>query len=389
MTWFRLIAQELRLALGDTSCRLVLVGSVFIYAFFYPYPYSPEVQNNVPVVVVDEDQTSLSRQLIRMVDAGDRSRVTRRATSFDDAKILCENGEVQAILLIPNDFEKMVLKGGKAQLSLWIDATCFFTYRQVTTGLVTTVRTLSAGIEIKRFRAHGMNEEAAMAAMDPLPLQMIQLFNPSGGYGTYVVPMVFVLILHQTLFLGVGMVAGGRREAGDRTWFASSPGLSGAVVMVSAKVAAYLLLYSIHAVVYFGVLHRFYGFVERGAAVDMMIFMGLFLTTVILLALALSSCFRHKENSLFLLLFTSLPVLFFSGISWPVEALPVWLRVPSLLIPGTAGIDGFLRISTMGASLNDVRGDVMVLAGLSLVYFITAVLVFYKNGGNYSAHRYR
>ncbi|WP_300668728.1 ABC transporter permease [Desulfoluna sp.] len=380
MNWFRLIAQELRLALGDTSCRLVLFGSVFIYAFFYPYPYSPEVQNNVPVVVVDQDQTSLSRQLIRMVDAGDRSRVTRRALSFDEAKSLCEKGEVQAILLIPGDFEKRVLKGGKVELSVWIDATCFFTYRQVTTGLLTTVRTLAAGIEIKRFRAKGMSEGAAMAAMDPLPLQVTQLFNPSGGYGTYIVPMVFILILHQTLFLGVGMVAGGRREAGDRSWFVASPGLSGAVSMVSAKVAAYLLLYSIHALFYFGVLHRFYDFVERGAVFDMMIFMGVFLTAVILLALALSACFQHRENSLFMLLFTSLPMVFLSGISWPVESIPSLLRVLSLAIPGTAGIDGFMRIATMGSTLGDVLLDVQVLAGLCLVYFVLATLIFYKNG---------
>lgn len=389
MTWFRLMAQELGLVLGDTSCRLVLAGSVFFYAFFYPYPYSPEVQNNVPVAVVDKDQTSLSRQLIRMVDAGERSRVSRRATSFEEAKRLCQDGTVQGILLIPNDFERRVLKGGKAELSIWLDATCFFTYRQVASGLLATVRTLSAGIEIKRLRAKGMGAEAAMAAMNPLPLQLTQLFNPSGGYGTYVVPMVFVIILHQTLFLGVGMVAGGRREAGDRAWFGVSPGLFGAAEMVSAKVAAYLLLYSVHALFYFGVLPRFYGFVQRGATLDMVIFMGLFLTSVILLALTLSACFRHKENSLFLLLFTSLPVIFLSGISWPEESIPVWLRGLSLAIPGTTGIDGFMRIAMTGSSLGDIMPDVGVLVGLCLVYFVLATLVFYKMGRWGKGNRHR
>jgi ABC-2 type transport system permease protein len=380
MTWFRLIAEELRLALGDSGTRMVLVGSVIIYAFFYPYPYSPEVQTHVPVVVVDEDHSSLSRQLIRMVDTGDTVRVAQRAASFDEATSLCRNGDVQGILLIPKEFENKVLKGAKAEVAIWSDAASFFTYRQVATGLLTTVKTLSAGIEIKRFRAKGMSDGAALAAMEPLPLQTVQLFNAAGGYATYVVPLVFALILQQTLLMGVGMVAGAQKEAGDRRWFSASPGLSGAAVMVSAKLVAYLLLYSGHALVYFGVLYRLYDFVHRGAILEMTIFMGLFLTPVILFSLTLSAVFRHKETSLFLLLFTSMPVIFLSGISWPVEALPSWLRNISLLIPSTAGIDGFLRISTMGASLRDVRADVMILAVLCLAYFITATVVFYING---------
>lgn len=380
MNWFRLVAAELQLALGDSGTRLLLWGSVIIYAFFYPYPYSPEVQTHVPVVVVDQDHSSLSRQLIRMVDTGDRVRVANRASSFEEAKSLCRLGDVQGILLVPEGFQKKVLKGMKAEVAIWSDATSFFTYRQLATGLLTTIKTLSAGIEIKRFRATGMGNEEALSAINPLPLQVVQLFNASGGYATYVVPLVFALILQQTLLMGVGMVAGAQREAGGRQWFSAGPGFSGAVVMVTAKLVAYLLLYSGHALFYFGVLHRFYDFVQRGAALDMALFMGLFLTPVILFALTLSVLFRHKEASLFLLLFTSMPVIFLSGISWPIEALPVWVRTASLAIPSTAGIDGFLRISTMGAGLGDVQANVKILAGLCVVYFMTATLVFYHHG---------
>jgi len=380
MSWFRLIAEELTLVLGDSATRLLLLGSVVLYAFFYPYPYSPEVQTHVPVAVVDLDHSSLSRQLIRMAGAGDRVRVARRTATLAEAKALCKAGEVQGILLVPEGFQGKALKGTKAEVAVWSEALSFFTYRQVATGLLTVARTLSAGIEIKRLRAAGLGEEAAFAAMDPLPLQIVQVFNPAGGYGTYVVPLVFALILQQTLLMGVGMVAGARAEAGDSSWFSAGPGLFGAVSMVTAKLAAYLLLYSIHALAYFGVLHRFYDFVERGAVFEMALMMALFLTAVILFALTLSVLFPHRETSLFVLIGTSMPAIFLSGISWPVEALPSWLRAVSFLIPSTAGIDGFLRISTMGAGLGDVAGDVKVLVGLALVYFITATWVFYKKG---------
>lgn len=379
MRWIRLIADELRLALGDSGTRTLLLGSVILYAFFYPYPYSPELQTHVPVAVVDEDHSSLSRALIRMVDTGDTVRVARQAASFEEARVLCQEGEVHGILLVPAGFERRVLKGAKAEVGVWSDATCFFTYRQVATGLLTVTKTFSAGIEVKRLQASGLNAGEALAAIDPVPLQTVQLFNPSGGYGTYVVPLVFALILQQTLLMGVGMVAGARKEAGDRGWFAASPGLMGAAEMVSAKLAAYLLLYSVHALFYFGVLHRLYAFVERGAVLEMALFMGLFLVPVILFSLTLSALFRHRETSLFLLLCTSMPVIFLSGISWPKEVFPTWLRTLSLMIPSTAGIDGFLRISTMGAHIADLRFQATVLAGLCLLYFATATWLFHKN----------
>lgn len=381
MNWFRLIAGELSLALGDSATRLLLLGSVVLYAFFYPYPYSPEVQDHVPVVVVDLDHTSLSRQLIRMAGAGDRVRVAARAPTLDRAKGLCRSGEVQGIFLVPEGFQGKVLKGAKAEVAVWSEALSFFTYRQVATGLLVASKTLSAGIEMKRLTAAGLSEEAAFSAMEPLPLQTVQLFNPAGGYGTYVVPLVFALILQQTLLMGVGMVAGARSEAGDSSWFSAGPGLLGAVRAVSSKLAAYLLLYSIHALVYFGVLHRFYRFVARGAVCEMAVVMALFLVSVILFALTLSVLFPHRETSLFVLIGTSMPAIFLSGISWPVEVFPLWLRILSYGIPSTAGIDGFLRVSTMGAGLGDVAKDVAILAGLAVVYFFSAVWVFFKKSG--------
>ncbi|VFQ45873.1 ABC transporter permease [Desulfoluna butyratoxydans] len=381
MNWFRLVAGELSLALGDSATRLLLLGSVVLYAFFYPYPYSPEVQDHVPVVVVDLDHTSLSRQLIRMAGAGDRVRVAARAATLDRAKALCRSGEVQGIFLVPEGFQGKVLKGTKAEVAVWSEALSFFTYRQVATGLLSASGTLSAGIEIKRLRAAGLAEEAAFAATEPLPLQTVQLFNPAGGYGTYVVPLVFVLILQQTLLMGVGMVAGARSEAGDSSWFSPGPGLLGAVAAVSSKLVAYLLLYSIHALAYFGVLHRFYRFVARGAVCEMAVVMALFLVSVILFALTLSVLFPHRETSLFVLIGTSMPAIFLSGISWPVEVFPPWLRIFSYVIPSTAGIDGFLRVSTMGAGLGDVAKDVAILMGLVVVYFFSAVWVFFKKSG--------
>ena len=376
MNWFSMVAKELAIALGDKATRLLLVGSVVIYAFFYPYPYKLEVQTEIPVAVVDLDHSSLSRQLIRMVAAGSEVIITKRPSSFDKARDACAMGDVQGILLIPQGFQAKVLSSKEAEVSIFSDATCFFTYRQVATDLLKTVKTLSAGIEIKRYRASGADETRALAMANPMPLSVVQLFNQAGGYGTYVVPLVFALILQQTLVMGVGMVAGGRREMGDAAWFSAKPGFGAAALSVLAKLAAYLVLYSIHALLYFGVLHRLYGVLERGHVAEMILVMLLFLSAVILMALVVAAFFKTKESSLFVLLFTSMPVIFLSGISWPIEAIPAWVRLPSFLLPSTTGIDAFVRVSIMGASVWDLGFQVAVLTGLCVGYFLLALYLF-------------
>ena len=75
-----------------------------------------------------------------------------------------------------------------------------------------------------------------------------------------------------------------------------------------------------------------------------------------------------------ILLFSSMPALFLSGFSWPKSSIPSWLNQLAMLLPSTAGIDGFIRINQMGASLKDIGFDWGVLLGLTVVYFFLAVV---------------
>jgi ABC-2 type transport system permease protein len=366
----QVIKGEWQTLFADPGVLLILLGTVVLYSFFYPLPYLPEVVREVPVAVVDQDRSALSRRLVRMSDAHPALRIALQAQSVAEAEAAVQAGRVSGLIVIPAGFDRTIARGGQASVGLYADANYFLLYRQAMTGMATVARTLSAGIEIRRLQAGGKTARQAAALQRPLRLEAIPLFNPGEGYATYVVPAVLVLILQQTLLIGIGMVGGTARERGALP----GPGGPGPLALLAGKTAVYLSLYAIHGIYYFFILFRIYGFPLRGAPLAVMAFLLPFLLAVILLALLLEGFFPRRETAIQVLLFTSLPAVFLAGFAWPAEAIPGWLRIPSFLIPSTAGIEGFLRIQAMGAGLGEVQPEWLTLWGLCLLYGLLAYL---------------
>jgi ABC-2 type transport system permease protein len=231
-----------------------------------------------------------------------------------------------------------------------------------------------------------------MKARDPLPLVSRPLFNPAEGYAAYIVPAVLVLILQQTLLVGIGLVGGTRRErlAGGlllvgRPFRAAGHGGAEAprgtgLATLTARAFAYYSLYLVHGLFYFGVVYRLYGFPDQADAWTLFRFGTPFLLSVVFLGLTLGAAFRSREMALQVLLFTSLPALFLSGFAWPTETLPAWLATFARAIPSTTAIPGFLRLTQMGASLPDVGEEWLTLWGLCGAYFVAAWAVTWWEG---------
>ncbi len=349
----------------------MIVASI-VYPLFYPIPYLPEVLKDVPVTVVDLDSSQMSRQLIRMLDANELLAVVSNSSSLEEAKTDYFRGNNHGIIVISRDFQRTIMRGEQADISLYSDAANFLIYKQVMTGCLQSSGTLSATIGVNNLLAKGYPLDKAVKTINPLPLTINDLFNATKGYAAYIVPAVFVLILQQTLLIGIGMLAGTRRDEYDRTHSFSKQ--SNTMSSIMGKSCAYLSIYMVHTIYLLFLLQSLYTFPRRGSLTDICLFMFMFLFAVTFMGIALSNFFKSREMSMIILLFTSIIALFLSGITWPVESLPHWLRMVSLIIPTTAGIDGFLRISQMGATLRDVWFDWLILCLLSIGYFLLTYL---------------
>ncbi|MEI7421927.1 MAG: ABC transporter permease [Prolixibacteraceae bacterium] len=353
--------NELKVIFKDRGAILILLIAVWVYPLVYSIAYQNNVIRNIPMTVVDRDNTSLSRQLIRMIKATQEIEVTQETGDFKEAERLFQDGDSKGIILIPEDFERDVLRGDQTHVGLYCDAGYFLIYKESLRGAFRATATLSAGIEIKRLMATGMPPEMAKQRRDPVTLKSYSLYNPAGSYGSYVMPGLILVILQQTLLVGIGMIGGGRREKNT----------------LLGKSLAYFLLYSFNLIFTQIILYDWFGFPSKGSLLDVWLLMIPFLFSVIFMGFIVSLLMRRREHSIMMLVFLSPVVLFVSGVSWPASSLPPLLNQLAHIFPSTSMIPAFLRIRTMGGTLTDVRPELLFMTGQMVVYGVIATL-FYR-----------
>jgi ABC-2 type transport system permease protein len=368
---------EYKRLFSDKGVLVFFVGVQIFYPIVYPIPLYYQHVREVPVAVVDNDNSVMSRQLLRMIDATENIRIAERKLTIEDMRNDFYKGSINGMIVIPKDFEKSLLKGERTAVAVYTDARYFMIYRQVYSGVVQSTAVLSGGIEVKKMMAKGIPAAQAVAFRDPVPIESVPLYNANGGYGSYLVPAVLIMILQQTLLIGIGMLGGTSRERKALHYLITDVHKAKSILpIIAGKALCYLSFYIIHVIYFFGVLFKVYGYPQQASIISILIYLLPFLLAVIFLALTLSTFFRSRESSVMFLLCSSIPFVLFSGFSWPIESMPSYLKVIAYCIPTTKGIEGFMRLNMMGAPFSAVLKSWMFLWGLAAIYGACAALSF-------------
>jgi ABC-2 type transport system permease protein len=344
---------------------VLVIGSIF-YAVLYPQPYLNEALRNVPIAIVDSDGTVTSRELARRVDATTDIAVTMVLPDLVSAQREVYARRIFGILVIPTNFERDLLHGRASPVALYADASYFLVYQRVSGGVIAVARALGAEVETTRLIGIGVDPALAAAASDPMQLTAVPLFNPQGGYATYVLPGAFVLLLQQILLIGVGLLGtlpganpGANAKAGSRP---------GPLATVAGKMLAYLAFEAFILPLYLIALPYLYGLPRLGGVVPILILAVPFVLAVSGLGLVVAAIFKKPLQVQLVLAVIGLPFFFLAGFAWPTEVIPGAVHVVSLLVPSTSAINGFTRLSQLGAPLADVRNEFLTLWGLALLY---------------------
>ncbi|XQU09607.1 ABC transporter permease [Halomonas sp. LY9] len=354
---------EITHIVADRAVLLVIVGGLLFYAVLYPLPYQKSVPGEQAIAVLDSDHSAMARQLIRMADAAPQIRVAARPGSMAEAEALLANDEVHGLLVIPEGFERNVYLGNPTSLSFAGDASYFLIYGNVVEGLLTAATTLSVQTQLMSSLLKGDNPMQIPGHIMPMRVITKPVFNPTSGYLNYIVPAVFVLILHQTLLIAAGSVT-----IKDRARRLLGQPATSLALAIPLRVASFMLIYLLFAMLYFGFFFRLYGIPHVATPGPLLLFSLLFFMAATLFAIWLGYLLPRPELTTVVVLLSSLPIVFTAGFAWPAESLPRWLDVITLLIPVKPGIQGFLAINQMGAPIISIWREIGVLLGLCALY---------------------
>jgi ABC-2 type transport system permease protein len=354
---------EWRRVLGTRSAFSVLFLAPLVYGIYYPQPYLNQILRKLPIAVVDNDLSDVSRQIVETLDASGALSVAVRARTLAEARVTIDRGKAFAAVEIPPGTERDVLKGITAHIPIYADGTYLFIFRSTASGVATAVGALTSDLVSRGARADGSLVKAKLASLSPADVLLQPIFNPVGGYASYIVPAAFVLILQQTLLIGAAMLTGSALEKSG-----------GAFAGVFGRGIAHLTIYLPALALYLIVLPRFYGFSTLGHLLQLFALATVFLLATSFMGQAIGAWFTRPENATLLLLATSLPQFFTAGFAWPREAIPDAAIALGRIFPADFAIDGLVRINQLGASIWEVAHDWLGLWCLALGYFALAVI---------------
>lgn len=367
-------AQEMRNVLKDEGVIMFCVLVPLLYPLLYSWIYNNEVVREVKTAIVDLSHSHSSREFIREYDASPDAEASYYCGSIDEAKKLVEKQAVHGILYFPADFDTRLHRGEQARVGVYTDMSLMLTYKAIYQTAQAIASHINAGIQISQ--STGFTDRDDEITTKPLDFDEVPIFNTTGGYGNAILPAVLVLIIQQTLLLGVGMVAGTNREREERQYADATEHFDGMIRIVLGKAMCYFMLYAVLGCYLTLVVPHLFGFVSMVSWTTLFGFLLPYTLACIFFALALSRMVRYRENVMLLVVFTSVPLLFLTGVSWPQSNMPAFWQGVSWLFPSTFGVRAFLRLSSMGATLADVMTEFRALWMQVGVYFILACFVF-------------
>jgi ABC-2 type transport system permease protein len=357
-------AAEWGRVLGMRGPFAILILAPLVYGVFYPQPYLNQILRKIPIAVVDNDLSDLSQSIVQTLEASDAVSVAVRAQTLAEAHAAVDRGEAFAVVGIPPGAERDVLKGVAVHVPIYADATYLFIFRTTGNGIAVAINTLSSELAAGGARQDGSLVKATLAAASPSETLLQPIFNPVGGYASYIVPAAFVLILQQTLLIGAAALSG----------LAVAQSAGGAMSGVLGRGIAHLTLYLPALALYLVVLPRVYGFSTLGDPLQLFAIASVFILATSFMAQAVGAWFKRPETPTLIFLGTSLPQLFLTGFSWPREAIPRPVQAVGYIFPSDLAIDAIVRIDQLGASLWEVVRDWRGLWILALAYFALAVI---------------
>lgn len=369
--------DELKNVFKDPGVLIFFILVPIGYPLLYSWLYNNEAMKDVPTVFVDDSHSFMSREFMRRCDATEGIKIVAQAANIDEAREIQSEQGCHGIVYIPEDFETKVNRGEQTAVSFFADMSGMLYYKGIFSALTDVSLEMGKNILISRHGGFTNRDDEVQTA--PLRYRAVALFNPQGGYGSFLLPAVLMLIIQQTMLLGIGLLAGTARESNKyRELLPIKRHYHGMYRIIFGKSLCYFIIYALIAPYITMAVPHIFNFIRLASPSTLLCIITPYIIACTFFGMTLSGLVRYRENVILLVLFTSVPLLFLSGVSWPGSSIHgIWKSI-SMLFPSTFGINAFVKANSFGAELVDVQKELVAMWIQAICYFFTAIGVYWR-----------
>ncbi|MFC4699187.1 ABC transporter permease [Glaciecola siphonariae] len=329
--FFNALTRELRYyrsCYGDICISLsILIGSMVVVAWIF----SSATLTNLPIAVVDTDNSSLSRTYIRMLEAAPELHIAEKLNSVAEARERLEQASIYAFVVIPNDFSKQIKTGGQTTVVAWHSGQFLTISGMISKSLKVVTGTMSAGVKLTSLEKRGDSQVKAAVDFMPIKPELRTLFNPFQNYQFFLVGSVLPAMLQVFVMVWTVFVVG--REYSQNTqavWLSSGKDVFRAV---AAKVLPIFIISTVIGLSCLTWLYAVQGWPIEGSVTMLFIGWLVMIASYISLGLLFVAFSPQLATALSLTVFFTAPAFAYAGITFPQLGMPYLAQLWSYILP--------------------------------------------------------
>lgn len=371
----RVFAGEFNLIIHDMGVLLFFVALPLAYPIVYTLIYNPEVVRKLPVAVIDDSRTYQSRQFVQKASASPSIEIYDFCTDLPEARALMAEGKVFGIMKIPGNYARKLGNGEQAHVEFYADMSLLLRYRTFVSALTDLQIEMISEVSGERLDSFGLSSLLA-GKTAPINSESNFLGDTEQGFASFVIPGIVILILQQSMLLGICLIGGTSRERVRANGGIDPKRIqAGTLATVWGRALAYTVFYIPLTIYIMRFIPEIFNLPHYGHPVDYMLFIFPMLLATAFLGQALNYWMKERESAFVILVFTSVVFLFLSGLTWPRYAMNDFWTWAGNCVPAVWGVEGFIRINSNAASLHEVSTPFHAMWILAAVYMLAAMWV--------------
>ncbi|MBQ0115985.1 MAG: ABC transporter permease [Bacteroidales bacterium] len=363
--------REFSLIFRDEGVIIFFLILCFTYPIIYALVYNTEVVRDVAVVVVDDDRSADSREFARMVDASPEIAVIGYACDMQEARDIMNHHHCKGIIHFPRDYAKMLGRGEQAHVNIYCDMGTMITYKQILTACTGVQLTLS-----ERMQEVKLSQLPVSTGGGTIDSEQVALGNTGMGLASAVLPCILIMVIQQSMILGICMLHGGSRERRLMNQGNDPDEVPcGAAASIIGKALSYVAIYVMPTCFTLFVVPRIFDFPQNGDWFHIIVMVLPFLFGSAFMGQTLKIFVNDRESTFIAIVFTSILFVFLSGISWPRACMsPAFIALGNML-PSTWAANSYIAMMSNGAVMSQLTESYWMLWILATIFFMMAYVV--------------
>ena len=354
-----------------------LVMPIMLIAMFgYMFPSSSNAVHDVSVGVVNLDSGPYGVQVsnaIRQALSGSGAFTLVNITSSDEAKSRVLDGSIKGALIIPSNLTTSLSTGQPVKLIILTDPTNIALSGAITQAIKTVVDAVSNQFAAN-FIAHNVQGFDPQFILKPVGVTIENVIQGGGSYFDYVAPGFIGMGVMMSGLTAVGAALAREREMGTLDGMLMAP--ISRVSIILGKTVAQTIRNLLQGGLIIGLAILIFGVHVRGSPVLIALILILGTLSFLGLGIVATSIAKNQESAQFILGFLQFPMMFLSGVLFPVEQMPVPLQYVSKVLPLTYATDALRKVMVLGVGLNGVLFQLGLLIVIGVVTIAIGVPLF-------------